>query len=59
MNWLGSAVIFLQWFKFAHIYIQVSTLHNGVRKESIGNNFKQWIYRQVLKSNDNDAPNIN
>jgi len=34
---LRSAFIFLQWFKLAHIYIQVSSLFSmmGVRKESI------------------------
>jgi len=29
ISWLRSAFIFLRWFKLAHIYIQICTLHNG------------------------------
>jgi len=29
ISWLCFAFIFLGWLKLAHIYIQVSTLHNG------------------------------
>ena len=41
ISWLGSVFIFLQWFKRAHIYIQVSTVHNGSKQRIDKQNFKR------------------
>jgi len=45
---LSSAFIFLQWFKIAHIHIQLSALHDGCKQGIDKQMFnRKWISRQI------------